>query len=148
MELVVDGRTLTHILGNAESEAALAELGARCNAVCVCRASPSQKANIVTMMREYEFRLVAGRHSTFIGRMLARRRRRLKVRTCGGCCFRVVVPAVRMSCHARLMYVIHRRVLMFKRNTSKQMSLMDACVQGKMLAIGDGANDVAMIQGS
>lgn len=80
VELVVDGRTLTNLLGDKEAEEALADLGSKCSAVVVCRASPLQKANIVTMMSEYEMRLVAGKHSTPIGRWLARRRRKLAVR--------------------------------------------------------------------
>lgn len=78
----MDGRTLTHLLGDPPSEEALADLGSKCSAVVVCRASPLQKANIVTMMRDYEMRLVAGKHSTPFGRWFARRRRKLQVRLC------------------------------------------------------------------
>ena len=80
VELVVDGKTLTHVLGDRAQEAALAQLGSTCTAVVVCRASPSQKANIVSMMREFEVQLVAGRHHTFLSRWFAKRRRKLKVR--------------------------------------------------------------------
>lgn len=57
-QLVVDGKTLTHVLKDAEAERYLAKLGSLCGSVVVCRASPSQKARIVTMMREFELRLV------------------------------------------------------------------------------------------
>lgn len=57
-QLVIDGKTLTHILNDEEAERYLAKLGSLCGAVVVCRASPSQKARIVTMMRQFELRLV------------------------------------------------------------------------------------------
>lgn len=50
VELVIDGPTLKHILGT-DLEPKLAELGSRCGSVVVCRASPSQKASIVRMMK-------------------------------------------------------------------------------------------------
>ncbi len=52
-ELVIDGGTLSHILGT-EMEQELAKVGAQCGSVVICRSSPSQKAAIVHMMSEYE----------------------------------------------------------------------------------------------
>lgn len=52
-ELVIDGKTLEHVLGSP-LEPVLAQLGAQCGSVVICRASPSQKAAIVRMMAEYE----------------------------------------------------------------------------------------------
>lgn len=52
-ELVIDGGTLSHILGT-EMEQELAKVGAQCGSVVICRSSPSQKAAIVRMMSEYE----------------------------------------------------------------------------------------------
>eukprot|EP00191_Tetraselmis_sp_GSL018_P012504 CAMPEP_0177598192 /NCGR_PEP_ID=MMETSP0419_2-20121207/12185_1 /TAXON_ID=582737 /ORGANISM="Tetraselmis sp., Strain GSL018" /LENGTH=1412 /DNA_ID=CAMNT_0019090555 /DNA_START=264 /DNA_END=4502 /DNA_ORIENTATION=- len=92
-ELVIDGPTLSHILGT-ELEPKLAKLGSLCASVVVCRASPSQKASIVRMMKSYE-----------------------KQQAASG---------------ARRLKAWYRR---FQRD-----------IQSKMLAIGDGANDVAMIQ--
>ena len=82
VELVVDGRTLTHILGDAESESALAELGARASAVVVCRASPSQKAAIVALMREWELRQMTGGRRSAAGRWIAKRKRKMQARDC------------------------------------------------------------------
>lgn len=52
-ELVIDGKTLEHVLGT-DLERGLALLGSHCEAVVICRASPSQKAAIVKMMTKYE----------------------------------------------------------------------------------------------
>eukprot|EP01025_Chloroclados_australasicus_P031044 TRINITY_DN3132_c0_g4_i1.p1 TRINITY_DN3132_c0_g4~~TRINITY_DN3132_c0_g4_i1.p1 ORF type:complete len:1356 (-),score=176.40 TRINITY_DN3132_c0_g4_i1:580-4509(-) len=90
-QFVIDGKTLSHILGTSLEEM-LAEIGAHCAAVVVCRSSPSQKAAIVRMMRMYELKKAEGRGC---GKAWRRHMRRL---------------------------------------------------DGQMLAIGDGANDVAMIQ--
>lgn len=57
VELVVDGPSLIHILGN-NLEKQLAEIGAMCSGVVICRSSPSQKAAIVKIMTEHEQRLV------------------------------------------------------------------------------------------
>mmetsp|Transcript_8499 Transcript_8499/g.24371 ORF Transcript_8499/g.24371 Transcript_8499/m.24371 type:complete len:1512 (+) Transcript_8499:120-4655(+) len=92
-ELVIDGHTLTHILGT-NIEPVLAELGSYCASVVVCRASPSQKACIVKLMRDFEYKMA--------------------VRGASG-------------------------LLAWKRKFEKRIT-------GKMLSIGDGANDVAMIQ--
>lgn len=80
-QLVIDGKTLTHILGDREIEKLLATLGALCTAVCVCRASPSQKARIVTMMREFELAKVTDPCRSSLGRWLAKQHRNLGVRT-------------------------------------------------------------------
>lgn len=93
-QLVVDGKTLTHLLGKPEAEALLAELGSKCTAVVVCRASPSQKANIVTMMRQYELDLVQKRCRTGLGRWFAKQRRNLGVRPACRCLF----PGFALSC--------------------------------------------------
>ena len=80
-QLVIDGKTLTHILKDPDLEKQLATLGALCTAVCVCRASPSQKARIVTMMREFELAKVTDPCRSHIGRWLAKQHRNLGVRT-------------------------------------------------------------------
>mmetsp|Transcript_33556 Transcript_33556/g.84499 ORF Transcript_33556/g.84499 Transcript_33556/m.84499 type:complete len:1400 (-) Transcript_33556:257-4456(-) len=92
-ELVVDGHTLSHILGT-NLEPLLAELGTYCRSVVVCRASPSQKACIVRLMKDHEMKLAVGNA---------------------------------------------KGVVAWKRRFEKQVS-------AKMLSIGDGANDVGMIQ--
>ncbi len=58
-ELVIDGKTLSYVLGS-DLEEWLAEIGASCGSVIICRASPSQKAAIVKMMMEYEMRTAQG----------------------------------------------------------------------------------------
>ena len=50
-----------------DTEAALAELGSHCGAVVICRASPSQKAAIVSMMDEFELRRAGGRRKGWLG---------------------------------------------------------------------------------
>jgi phospholipid-translocating ATPase/phospholipid-transporting ATPase len=77
---VVDGKTLNHILGDAAAEAQLACLGSLCTAVVVCRASPSQKANIVTMMRRHELHLAQKVAQTGFGRWVAKQSRNMGVR--------------------------------------------------------------------
>ena len=57
--MVVDGRTLSRILGTA-AEPLLAELANMCSGVVVCRASPSQKATIVRMMKRFQTAQLAG----------------------------------------------------------------------------------------
>jgi hypothetical protein len=79
-QLVIDGKTLTHILKDQELEKQLATLGALCTAVCVCRASPSQKARIVAMMREFEIAKVTDPCHTSLGRWFAKQHRNLGVR--------------------------------------------------------------------
>jgi phospholipid-transporting ATPase len=83
--MVVDGKTLSHILGDKAAEAQLASLGSLCSAVVVCRASPSQKANIVTMMRERELRLAMEQSGSRIGRWFAKFHRRMGVLYCTVC---------------------------------------------------------------
>lgn len=92
-EMVIDGKTLSYIL-DKDTEQLLAEIGSYCSGVIICRASPSQKASIVGMMRQWELRQAGG-----VGKSPWAWWRRMRFR-----------------------------------------------LQGKMLAIGDGANDVAMIQ--
>lgn len=58
-EMVVDGRTLNRILGT-QHEPLLAELADRCSGVVVCRASPSQKATIVRMMKRFQTAQLSG----------------------------------------------------------------------------------------
>ena len=58
-EMVVDGRTLSRVLGTP-AEPLLARLADRCSGVVVCRASPSQKAAIVRMMRAFQAQRMAG----------------------------------------------------------------------------------------
>lgn len=93
-ELTIDGPTLTFVLESKELRLKIAQIVARCRGVVVSRSSPSQKAAVVQLMKEYEMDKAAGK-SRGISRWYRRYKRRL---------------------------------------------------QGKMLSIGDGANDVAMIQ--
>ena len=89
-ELVVDGQTLAHILGDTALASTFAALGASARAVCVCRCSPRQKSAVVKLMQR------------------------------------------------------HRR-----RTLRAQQPWWHALVgqpPGRTLAIGDGANDVAMLQ--
>ena len=58
-EMVVDGRTLSRILGT-EHEPLLAQLAYACSGVVVCRASPSQKATIVRMMKRFQTAQLSG----------------------------------------------------------------------------------------
>ena len=58
-EMVVDGRTLSRILGT-EHESLLAQLAYACSGVVVCRASPSQKATIVRMMKRFQTAQLSG----------------------------------------------------------------------------------------
>ena len=63
-EMVVDGRTLSRILGT-DFEPLLAELANMCSGVVVCRASPSQKATIVRMMKRFQVAQLSGTVSPF-----------------------------------------------------------------------------------
>jgi len=92
LEIVIDGLTLGMILGT-ELEDQLAFLTMQCTSVLVCRASPSQKAKVVQMVRNYK--LKAHDQLSKWGRFLNR----------------------------------------FNRHC-----------EPKMLGIGDGANDVALLQ--
>jgi len=92
-ELVIDGRTLAHIL-DTPLEEQLALLSSMCASVVVCRASPSQKASIVLMMKRFEAQQAAGK----------------------------------------------------SRGLWRWLKVLERGIHGKMLSIGDGANDVAMIQ--
>lgn len=93
-ELTIDGPTLTFVLESKELCHKMAKIVARCRGVVVSRSSPSQKAAVVQLMKEYEMNKAAGKSRGLV-RWYKRYKRRL---------------------------------------------------QGKMLSIGDGANDVAMIQ--
>jgi len=93
-ELVVDGKTLAVILPDKSLSRTFASLGALCNCVLVCRASPSQKAAIVDLMKDFEK-----------GKMLDN-----------------------------------------KMWGFKWMGWLENLTENKMLSIGDGANDVPMIQ--
>merc|ERR1719375_868861 len=92
LEIVIDGLTLGMILGT-ELEDQLAFLTMQCTSVLVCRASPSQKAKVVQMVRDYK--LKSSNQLSKWGRSLNR----------------------------------------FNRHC-----------EPKMLGIGDGANDVALLQ--
>lgn len=78
-QLVIDGKTLTHVLEDDEVERYLAKLGSLCGAVVVCRASPSQKARIVTMMRDFELRLVTDPLKFSLLKRFAKQTRNLQV---------------------------------------------------------------------
>eukprot|EP00210_Caulerpa_lentillifera_P001725 g1657.t1 len=99
LELVVDGSCLIHILGNP-LEMELAEIGASCSGVVICRCSPCQKADIVKIMMQHEQRLVL--EKSFFG---------------------------------------FKALWLVKRWRAENRR-----IQSKALSIGDGANDVAMIQ--
>lgn len=43
-----------------DTEALLAEVGSHCSSVVICRASPSQKAAVVGMMKQWELRQAGG----------------------------------------------------------------------------------------
>ena len=53
LEMVIDGMTLSKVLGDSNREMMLASLIVNCSGVIVCRASPAQKAAIVLMMKQY-----------------------------------------------------------------------------------------------
>ena len=93
-ELVIDGKTLAVVLSDDSLSKAFASLGALCDCVLVCRASPSQKAAIVTMMKAHE----------------------------------------RSKC------------IEGKPWGLKWTGVLDHMISNKVLSIGDGANDVPMIQ--
>lgn len=57
----------------------LAELGSICSGVVVCRSSPSQKADIVRIMREYEMREAEKGWGGPLGRFLRRQNFLIKV---------------------------------------------------------------------
>lgn len=94
-ELLVDGKTLTFIIGDRALEMTLARIADGCNGVVVCRSSPKQKAAIVHIMSEYRQQMAAEGSRTRIQ--------------------------------------AYWRKLFCRLNTLS-------------LAIGDGANDVAMLQ--
>ena len=121
-ELVIDGRTLSHVLGRPGAEAALAELATRCSSVVVCRASPSQKAGIVRMMkaRRERARLLAAGGAKLLSNSLA-------------------LPS--MALRDRLLRALAHPILTVRAATSSAASNNEC-----LLAIGDGANDVAMLQ--
>ena len=124
-ELVIDGRTLSHVLGRPAAEAALAELAVRCSAVVVCRASPSQKAGIVRMMkaRRERARLLAAGGAGLLG---------------SGSPSSLALPS--MALRDRLLRALRHPMLTVRAATSSASN--NEC----LLAIGDGANDVAMLQ--
>lgn len=124
-ELVIDGRTLSLVLGRPAAEAALAELAVRCSAVVVCRASPSQKAGIVRMMkaRRERARLLAAGGARLLG---------------SGSSNSLALPS--MALRDRLLRAVRHPILTIRAATSSASN--NEC----LLAIGDGANDVAMLQ--
>lgn len=94
-ELLIDGKTLTFVIGDRALEMAFARIADGCNGVVVCRSSPKQKAAIVHIMSEYRQQMAAEGSRTRIQ--------------------------------------AYWRKLFCRLNTLS-------------LAIGDGANDVAMLQ--
>ena len=62
--MVIDGMTLSQILGGDEEEIMLASLAVRCSGVIVCRASPAQKAAIVLLMKRYHAKVEVGLSSS------------------------------------------------------------------------------------
>ena len=61
----MDGRTLSRILGT-DSEPLLAQLAHGCSGVVVCRASPSQKAAIVLMMKHFQAQQLSAVRAYFL----------------------------------------------------------------------------------
>ena len=51
--LIVDGNSLDAILQNPEYTAQFFELGMRAPCLCVCRCSPTQKAEIVKLLKKF-----------------------------------------------------------------------------------------------
>ncbi|CAM9803620.1 unnamed protein product, partial [Ectocarpus sp. 12 AP-2014] len=51
LALVLDGPSLTHVLGNPEAERMLLTLGSMCRSVIACRVSPAQKRLIVRLVK-------------------------------------------------------------------------------------------------
>ena len=135
-ELVIDGRTLSRVLGRPSAEASLAELATRCSSVVVCRASPSQKAGIVRMMkarRERARLLAAGGAKLLSGSAAAA--------AAGGTPATATTLALpSMALKDRLLRAVRHPVLSVRAATSSTSN--NEC----LLAIGDGANDVAMLQ--
>ena len=117
LELVIDGRTLASILGHPLAEADLATAAGRASAVVVCRASPSQKAAVVAMMQRDRLRR-------------ALRFARVPLPRDGS------LPSDTAAA----------RVGRWLRNPLGMLRTRMASNQECMLAIGDGANDVAMLQ--
>ena len=93
-ELVVDGKTLKVVFSDKKMSTLFASVGALCDCVLVCRASPAQKASVVDLMKEYE----------------------------------------------------KNRLIQSKRRGFKWVGWLENMTENKMLSIGDGANDVPMIQ--
>lgn len=119
-QLVVDGKTLHHILGDSDAEQRLAKLASGCGAVCVCRATPSQKANIVNMMRRWELHIAQLGITFGPLRWLARSNRNLQVRVLffffGGdfsTCFFFHVLATIAACRCAHLssWCCHRRII-------------------------------------
>lgn len=59
----------------------LAYLGSLCSGVVVCRSSPSQKASIVRIMKEFELRQVEKGPFGIIGRAMRKQNLKIKVRS-------------------------------------------------------------------
>ena len=49
--LVIDGPSITNVMGDDGARKALIEFGRRCNAVVGCRVSPDDKKNVVTLIK-------------------------------------------------------------------------------------------------
>ena len=137
-ELVVDGATLALVFGNAERERMLAKLSSKCSSVVVCRSSPKQKAAVVNLVKKYQMH-----QSVYAPRDCP------SCRSCfmrdGGAKSRSdaeEVGDVDDAAESSVVNLDHTRTTPATMHRRHQYPY----VSGKMLAIGDGANDVAMLQ--
>ncbi|KAL6765132.1 hypothetical protein V8C86DRAFT_2461703 [Haematococcus lacustris] len=136
MELVIDGKALNHVLPDPGLRRSLALLCSRCSAVLVCRASPAQKATIVNMMRAYVLEQLLGPGSAADGAV--------------GDPVVSAQPHEPSGCCANCLHTLHTALA---RGVAWCSRVMKSYTRGRqllkapiMLAIGDGANDVAMLQ--
>ena len=147
-ELAVDGPTLNFILSDDAMRHKLAVLAAHCSGVVVSRSSPSQKAAIVRMMTKYEMWKAAGT-TRGLRRWYARHRRRLQV---GRFCSTASTgfdgsTATLRTCWLHCPALAHAVGCLTAQGQLANLCVMPLpALQGKMLSIGDGANDVAMLQ--
>ena len=174
VEMAIDGPALGHILPVPELRHKLALLAAHCSGVVVSRSSPSQKAAIVRMMAKYEQWRAAGRRRG-LAAWYARHKRRLQVRraelpageagsagrrrwrqhrpTADGALRGWLKAAAAAASRAVCVHVQGLTMRPAVGTFAAASSLVCPPArpapphpQGKMLSIGDGANDVAMLQ--
>lgn len=71
-------------------EVQLAQLGSKCSGVVICRSSPSQKAAVVRIMREYEMRQIQKEFGAPIFGLFKRQKAIIKVRENRKVCLKLV----------------------------------------------------------